>query len=126
MDESLGNRMDWKTRDRLVGRLDRMVDAGRLTAEEADRIRAAGQQKEFNDVVRDIRVRHAAASLDSEVADGSLTRDAADDLLERVRNENHSPSLRARLRDLRSGVRAGSPVGAGKAATRNDGGDAHG
>ncbi|MEO7399067.1 MAG: hypothetical protein ABIW84_10925 [Ilumatobacteraceae bacterium] len=126
MDESIENQMDWKRRDRLIGRLDQMVDAGRLTEEEADWIRAAGEPREFDDVVRNIRVRHAWTSLNSAIADGSLTQDEADGFLERLRNGDHSSSLRARLRDLRSGVSAGSAVRPATAATRDRGGDKDG
>ncbi len=119
MDESLENKSDWETRDRLIGRLDQMVESGRLTDEEADRIRAAGERKEFDDVVRNIRVRHAETSLSSAVADGSLTQGEADDFLGRLRNGDHSPSLRVRLRVLRSRVSARTPVHAPQAATRN-------
>ncbi len=118
--------MDLKRRDRLVGRLDQMVDSGRLTYEEAERLRAAGEQGEFDDVVRDIRVRHASTSFEAGVRNGSLTQGEADGFLERLRNGEHSRSLRAGLRDLRSRVRSGSPVRTAAAATRNRGGDAHG
>ena len=136
MNESLENQLDWKSRDRLVGRLDQMVDSGRLTYDEAKRLRAAGEPGEFDDVVRDIRVRHAAASLGAAVAGGSLTQDEADGFLERLRSGDHSRSLRAGLVELRSRGRTGSPVRSrgrtgspvriATTATRNRGGDAHG
>lgn len=118
--------MDWKSRDRLVGRLDQMVESGRLTYEEAARLRAAGDQREFDDVVRDIRVRHASMVFEAAVKNGGLTQGESDGYLERLRNGEHSRSLRAGLRVLRSRVCSGSPVRKAPAATRNRRGDAHG
>ncbi|MBA2756252.1 MAG: hypothetical protein H0U37_02265 [Chloroflexi bacterium] len=126
MNESRENQLAWKSRDRLVGRLDQMVDSGRLTDDEAERLRAAGEPGEFDDVLRDIRVRHAAANLGAAVTGGSLTQEEADGFLERLRIGDHSRSLRARLRDLRPGGSARAPGRAATSATRNRGGDAHG
>ncbi len=103
-----------------------MVDSGRLTDDEAERLRAAGEPGEFDDVLRDIRVRHAAANLGAAVTGGSLTQEEADGFLERLRIGDHSRSLRARLRDLRPGGSARSPGRAATSATRNRRGDAHG
>lgn len=104
MDAEAEGTMEWGKRDRLLGTLDRMVESGRLTENEAQRLRTAAEPSEFNRVVRDIRVRHAGMKLDAAVADGSLTRAKADTLLDRLRAGEHGRFLRARLRTLRPGV----------------------
>lgn len=95
-----------KRRKRLLQQLDRKVGSGRVTEQEAGRLRAAGGPGEFDQAVRDIRVRHAGARLDAAVADGSMSLAEADDLLERLRNGEHPRSLRAHLHGLRPGVRS--------------------
>jgi polyhydroxyalkanoate synthesis regulator phasin len=94
-----------RSHERLLERVDAMVKAGRLTKWEAKRLRATGQPGEFDDVVREIRVRHARTRLDAVVQDGSLTREEADGFLERLRKGEHPRSLRARLHSLRTDVR---------------------
>src|SRR5262245_5227728 len=92
MDEAF----DWKRRDRLLGRLDRIVQTGRMTEAEANRIRSARSADEFNAVARDIRVRHAKADLDRAVEAGTLARADADAILEQVALGEHRASLRAK------------------------------
>jgi hypothetical protein len=93
--------MEWGKRDRLLLRLDRMVRSGRLTESEAERLKTAAEPSEFNNAVRDIRLRHAGIRLDTAVADGSLTRADADRLLDRLMDGEHGDVLRAQLRTLR-------------------------
>lgn len=93
--------MDTKSRGRLVERLDHMVEAGRVTEDEAGRLRAANGPAEFDDVVRAIRVRHATARLDAAVEDGEMSEEEADGLLVRLRNGEHPRSLRAHLAKFR-------------------------
>ena len=100
MNEDNESNLEWGKRDRLLARVDHMVDAGRLTGEEAQRLRLATQPSQFDEVVRGIRVRHASAKLDVAVADGSITRAEADGLLERLGRGEHGRALRARLRAL--------------------------
>ena len=88
-------------RERLVERLDHMVASGRLTEPEAERLRTASEPTDFDDAVRNVRVRHARVKLDAAVADGEITRKEADELLEQLRNGEHPRSLRARLRERR-------------------------
>jgi polyhydroxyalkanoate synthesis regulator phasin len=106
MDETDDNRTDGRRRERLVERLDHMVDSGRMTDLEAQRLQAAGDTGEFDDVVVDIRVRHAASKLGAAVEEGRLSREEANGFLERVRNREHPRSLRAQLRSLRPGPRS--------------------
>lgn len=94
--------MEWGRRHRLLGSLDRMVEAGRVTEQEAELLRAATNPSEFENAVRAIRVRHAGVELDASVADGSLTRSEADALVDRLRHGEHGGGLRARVRALRA------------------------
>jgi len=118
MDEDFENETGPDRRKRLVGRLDKMVESGRVTEGEARRLRAARGAGRFDEVVRDIRVRHATARTAAAVADGSMSQDEADGLLERLRNGEHSRSLRSHLAKLRPRGRSGRP-GPG-AAHRSD------
>ena len=102
MDSGMNGELEWGRRDRVLGALDRMVDAGRLTEPEADALRTAADAAEFNHAVREIRARHAGVKLDAAVADGSMTRAEADDFLDRVRHGEHGGGLRSRLRSLRA------------------------
>jgi hypothetical protein len=106
MDEDAEHEMESGRRDRLLARLDHMVESGRLTDDEALRLRAAAEPGEFHHAVRDIRVRHAAMKLDAAVADRSLSRVDADGLLDRLRRGEHGRPLRAHLRRLRPGGRS--------------------
>jgi hypothetical protein len=104
MEANAETEMEWVRRDRLLLRLDQMVASGRLTEDEAQRLRAAAGPSEFNNAVRDIRLRHAGMKLDAAVADGSLDRPEAERLLDRLKQGEHGRSLRAYLRTLRSRV----------------------
>jgi hypothetical protein len=89
--------IEWARRDRLLPRLGPMVESGRLTPEEAERLRGATDSSEFNGAVREIRVRHAGMQLDAAVADGRTTRVEADGFLDRLRRGEHGRFLRSRL-----------------------------
>ncbi len=97
MDDDLEDTTDVTRRPRLMDRLDSMVDSGRVTGDEAARLRAAGGNDEFDGVVRDIRLRHARARLDTAVEGGSMTREEADGFIARLRAGEHPRSLRAHL-----------------------------
>jgi hypothetical protein len=120
MGEDLENQTDGRRRQGLVQRLDKMIQSGRVTNQEVQRLRAAGTQSEFDETVRDIRLRHAGTRLNSAVADGTVPKEDADGLLERLRRGEHSPSLRARLRQLRpeDGSGAGVPGSTGPQDTQ--------
>ncbi len=102
MESGAEGELEWGRRDRILGTLDRMVASGRITENEAQDLRTATDERDFNQAVRNIRVRHAGVQLDEAVADGSLTRTEADRLLDRLRTGEHGGSLRARLRGLRA------------------------
>jgi len=91
----------WKKRKRLVDQLDKMVESGKVTEDEAKRVRAASGPAEFDDVTRDISVRHAKARLDAAVEDGGMSQEEADGFLSRLRNGEHPRSLRAHLGKFR-------------------------
>jgi polyhydroxyalkanoate synthesis regulator phasin len=91
-----------RNRARLVERLDHMVESGQLTDAEAARIRAATNEGEVEEAIRSIRVRHAGVGLKEAVESGDMAQEQADSYLERLQNGEHLPSIRARLRQLRS------------------------
>lgn len=83
---------------RMMERLDAMVSSGRITEEEAVRLRASEGTPAFDDVVARIRARHAQAHTDPAVAEGRMSRQEADRLLERVLAGEHSTELRRQVR----------------------------
>jgi hypothetical protein len=89
-----------RRRTRLIESLDRMVASGRVTEEEAVRLRAASSSAEFDAAVREIRVRHATPKLVAAVEGGTMTQADADTALEQLRAGEHSGTLRARLHGL--------------------------
>jgi predicted outer membrane protein len=103
MTEDCTNSLSSTRRERLEQRVEKMRASGRLSEQEAARLRAARGPAEFDEAVRDVRVRHAGARLEAAVADGTIARDEADALLERLRSGEHSRSLRARIGALRPG-----------------------
>jgi ubiquinone/menaquinone biosynthesis C-methylase UbiE/Arc/MetJ-type ribon-helix-helix transcriptional regulator len=84
----------------IVERLDQMVAAGRVTGEEAERLREAVRSGGFDEAVRDVRIRHAEERLAAGLRDGTVTREEADTVLARVRNGEH-PRLPRPLRHVR-------------------------
>ena|SRR5215472_6758597 len=92
--------------ERLLRQLDRMVELGRVTQDEADRLRAATEPAEVEAVVREIRDRHAGERLRAAVERGRLTGAEADGLAARLRAGEDPRALRTRLDELgRSGAR---------------------
>jgi polyhydroxyalkanoate synthesis regulator phasin len=83
---------------RMMARLDAMVANGRITADEAAQLRATEGTPAFDDVVASIRARHAQAHTDPAVADGTMSQEEADRLLERVLAGEHSTELRTQVR----------------------------
>jgi hypothetical protein len=94
-----------KSRARLLERLDTMVENGRLTKEEAERLRTAGESSEFDVAVHEIRLRHARARVDEAVEDGRLTRAEGDALVERLENGEDPRIVRGLGRRAVSGAR---------------------
>ncbi len=109
MEESLNPDTSGRRRKRLVERADQMAKSGRLTDEEAERLRSAGEPGEFDEVIKSIRVRHAGAKLAAAVEDGSVSPEEADGFLDRLRKGEHSAALRAQVRKLRP--RSRTPAG---------------
>jgi hypothetical protein len=77
-----------------------MVASGRVTQEEATRLRAAAGTAEFDAVMGSIRARHAAIHTDAAVAAGTMSPDDAARSLERVRGGEHSADLRRHIRGV--------------------------
>ena len=88
-----------------------MLRAGRVTEAEAERVRRAADSHELDEAVGAIRLRHARELLDESVEDGSLSRQDADALLERLRR-GEDPRL---LRGLRGRRRPGRGATQGQA-----------
>jgi hypothetical protein len=84
--------------ERIVEQLDNMVAAGRVTSEEAARVRATAGTPEFHAALGAIRARHAQVHTDDGVAAGRLSREEADTALHRIRDGEHSADLRAHIR----------------------------
>jgi hypothetical protein len=85
---------------RIIEQLDRMVDSGRVTPEEATMLRSAAGTPAFDEVMGTIRARHARVHTDAAVAAGTIGREEAEASLERVREGDHSPELRRRIRGI--------------------------
>lgn len=83
--------------DRILGRLDKMIAAGRITEPEAARLRATVGTAEFDAAMGAIRARHAGPAMDGAVRSGEITQEDADRYLERLRSGEHPKGLRARL-----------------------------
>jgi hypothetical protein len=83
--------------ERLRRRVTRMVETGRVSGDEAERVRTAANPGEVDDAVRVIRLRHARERLDGDVREGRMSREEADLVLERLQDGEH----RGLLRDLR-------------------------
>jgi hypothetical protein len=83
---------------RIIEQLDRLVDSGRVTPEEASMLRSAAGAPAFDAVMRTIRARHARAHAEAAVAAGAISREEAEVSLERVREGDHSPELRRHIR----------------------------
>src|SRR5262245_28223411 len=103
MHDDATNDIDSARRRRLVNRLDTLVASERITEGEAARLRVTMNTGEFDDVIRAIRVRHARTELGGAVAEGRVSEQEADELLERLRNGEHPQSVRSRLHRLRAG-----------------------
>ncbi len=83
---------------RIIEQVDKMVESGRITKDEAVRLRATEGTAEFDAVVGEIRARHAGAHMEVAIADGEMSQEEADGYLERLRSGEHPKGLRARLR----------------------------
>jgi polyhydroxyalkanoate synthesis regulator phasin len=95
--------MDKPDHDRLMGRLDHMVERGRMTEAEAAALRAASDPSEVDAVLCSIRLRHATPKLAEAVEQGAMTEDEAEVFRDRLRRGEHPRSLRAHLRRRKRG-----------------------
>jgi hypothetical protein len=89
-----------RNRERLLQRLDDMLDSGQVTAEEATALRAATNAEDYEAAVLRIRTRHAQARLDAAVEAGQMTQAEANASIERLRKGDHPRGLRAHLRKI--------------------------
>lgn len=71
--------------------------SGRLTEDEAARLRTTEGTPEFDATMGSIRARHAGVHMDTAIAAGDMSQEEADAYLERLRSGEHPTGLRARL-----------------------------
>ena len=85
---------------RIRRRVTKMLKAGRVTPEEADRVLAAPDSAELERALADIRVRHVRARLDDEISGARMTEQEADLFIQRLLNgeETRLPSRSRRRR----------------------------
>ncbi len=87
--------------DRVLGQLENMVAAGRITESEAAHLRATAGTPEFDAAMGAVRARHAGALLEGAVRSGEMAQEEADANLARLRRGEHPKGLRARLANHR-------------------------
>jgi len=108
MTEEPNDPMTPRQRENILRGLDKMVKKGQMTRDEADRLREAADPEEFEVAVRAVRARHAFKRLNGAVKDGTMTKEEADHVIERIKNGEHSRTLRSHLRQLVHGKHSGS------------------
>ena len=74
-----------------------MLALGRITDEEAARVRAATDEHERQSALRAIRVRHASERAEAAVAEGRVDRPEVDVALERLAAAGDASSVRRLL-----------------------------
>jgi polyhydroxyalkanoate synthesis regulator phasin len=84
--------------ERIMEQVDSMVASGRITEDEAARLRATQGTAAFDAAVGAIRARHAGAHMETAIARGEMGQEESEAYLERLRNGEHPEGLRARLR----------------------------
>jgi len=83
---------------RIIEQIDHMVASGRITEDEAVRLRVAEGSAAFEEVVAGIRARHAQVHTDAAVAEGRIIQSKADGFLDRVLSGEHSKELRSHIK----------------------------
>lgn len=83
---------------RLVERLDKMIRAGRLTEEDAERLRASAESGDLDDAAREIQLKHARARVTAAVEGGRLTQEQAHAFFDRLDKGEDPRFLRGLLR----------------------------
>jgi hypothetical protein len=101
MEANAGSRAAAPRPDHVIKAIDALLESGQVTAEEAASLRTRAEDGQQDEVVVAIRVKHAEAALAAAVSDGSMTQQDAENYLRRLRAGEHSPSVRADLRELR-------------------------
>lgn len=81
-----------------------MVERGRLSEQDAERLRSAGDSGE--DVALQIRLEHAKTALAAAVDDGRMAQEEAESVLTRLAAGEHPRGLRRQLK--LNGLRRGS------------------
>jgi hypothetical protein len=81
--------------EQLVARIEKMLAAGRITEDEAARVRAAAETGMIDDVVREIQVRHAREWLAAAVAEGRVSERDAAEALDRLERGDDPDAIRA-------------------------------
>ncbi|MDQ3643586.1 MAG: hypothetical protein M3450_19485 [Actinomycetota bacterium] len=110
--------------ERTLRRIDKLLEAGRVTSEEAARVRAASDTGELDDAVREIRLRHARERLGAQSRDGGVTQEEAELILQRIEKGEHRGLLRGHRRRKSSGLPAAPLASAAENADAI--GDEHG
>ncbi len=83
--------------ERIIEQVHKMVKSGRITADEAARLRTTESTADFDAEVAAVRTRHVSAHMDIAIAEGEMSKEEADGFLERLRSGEHPEGLRARL-----------------------------
>jgi polyhydroxyalkanoate synthesis regulator phasin len=96
--------------ERIMEQLDRMVETGRITAAEAQRLRKTRGTAEFAAALNEVRARHAAVHLDRAVADNGMSTEEAGAYVERIRAGEHSRQLRSEIRGSDEPAAPAEPV----------------
>jgi polyhydroxyalkanoate synthesis regulator phasin len=98
-------------RERIIEQIDKMVASGRITEDEAARLRATEGAAEFDAVVGAIRSRHAGVHMESAIAGGEMSQEEADRYLASLRKGEHPKVLRTRLSQHRPSRHSAAPKG---------------
>lgn len=110
----------------FLDQLDDMVEAGRLTQEEADELRAAAEAGTLDEALQELRLEHLKARLDEAVADGRITQEQADARYERAQEADGfglgGDHRGGRGHGMRGGPRGGVGPGGGAGAGVGPGG----
>lgn len=98
----------------VLERLDKLVQAGRVSEEEAERLRQAAGTNQFAEIVREFRLAHVSERLDEAVSHGQLPEDEAAVILERLESGEPPKFLPRFLRRRHREYRMGASPSAGR------------
>lgn len=91
-------------REKVMKRLDQLIETGRLTADEAALLRSAQGDAEFDAAARQVRQRHVHEEVDAAVTANALTREEGNALANELlacRDPRRRRQLRNRLHQAR-------------------------